>query len=158
VCLASVVLILLGLQTPPAKRYVLARVRQYLATQNVDLRAGSLNYSLFTLSASIDHAIVRATQFPDSPPFAQVGHADISLSLAYITRGICGVRTGSVPALAVDLVMEGRGRTTFPTPPQTNAPKSSAKPIDYLIERFALLNGRLQYDDRQKHVSALLPI
>src|SRR6516162_3449962 len=85
-CLASAVLILLGLQTPPAKRYVLARIHQYLATQNIDLRAGSLNYNLFTLSASIDRATVRATQFPDAPPLVHLGHADVSLSLADLIR------------------------------------------------------------------------
>src|SRR5215831_17646272 len=95
-CLASVVLIPLGLQTPPAKRYVLARVHQYLARQKIDLRAGSLNYNLFTLSASIDHATIRATQFPDSPPLVQLGHADVSLSLPDLIRGRYVVRTGHV--------------------------------------------------------------
>jgi len=158
--LASVALILLGLQTPPAKRYVLARVLQYLATQNIDLRAGSLNYNLFTLSASIDHAIVRATQFPDSPPFAQVGHADVSLSLPDLIRGSFVVRTGNIAECEVALVIDEDGRSNLPSPPQTSAPTSSGKPssIDYLIEQFALLNGRLKYEDRRTHVSAMLPI
>src|SRR5215470_10181347 len=160
VCLASVVLILLGLQTPPAKRYVLARVQQYLATQNIDLRACSLNYNLFTLSASIDHAIVRAAQFPGLPPLAQVGHADVSLSLADLIRGSYVVRTGNVADVDVDLVIDEDGRSNLPSPPQAITPQSSAKQtsIDYLIERFALSKGRLQYDDRQKHLYAMLPI
>ena len=79
VCLASVVLILLGLHTPPAKRYVLALVEQYLAKENIDLPAASLDYNLFTLSASIDHGVLGAARFPDLPPFAQVGHAAVSL-------------------------------------------------------------------------------
>jgi outer membrane protein assembly factor BamA/autotransporter translocation and assembly factor TamB len=160
VCLASVVLILLGLHTPPAKRYVLARVQQYLAKQNIDLRAGALNYNLFTLSASIDRVIVRATQFPDSPPFAQVGHADVSLSLVDLIRGSYVVRTGNIADVDIDLVVEEDGRSNIPGPPQTSPPQSSTKQrsIDYLIERFALSNGRLQYDNRQKHVAAVLPI
>src|SRR5262245_20881379 len=80
-CVASLVLILLGLHTPPAKRFVLARVEQYLARENIDLRAASLDYNLFTLSASIDRGVVRTAQSPDLPPFAQVGHATVSLSL-----------------------------------------------------------------------------
>src|SRR5215471_6853225 len=159
-CLALAVLILLGLQTPPAKRYVLARIHQYLATQNIDLRDGSLNYNLFRLSASIDHATVRATQFPDAPPFAHLGHADLTLSLPDLIRGSYVVRTGNVADCDVDLVIEEDGRSNLPRPPQTNAPKSSAKQssIDYLIERFALVNARLKYEDRQKHVSVMLPI
>src|SRR5215467_15507623 len=123
VCLASVVLILLGLQTPPAKRYVLARVQQYLATQNIDLRAGALNYNLFTLSASIDHAIVRATQFPDSPPFAQVGHADVSLSLVDLMRGSYVVRTGNIADFDVQVVIEEDRRSNIPGPQQTSTPE-----------------------------------
>jgi outer membrane protein assembly factor BamA/autotransporter translocation and assembly factor TamB len=159
-CLASVVLILLGLQTSPAKRYVLARVQQYLATQNIDLRAGSLNYNLFTLSASIDHAVVRAARFPDSPPFAQVGHADVTLSLPDLLRGSYVVRTGNVADCDVDLVIEEDGRSNLPSAPPLTARKSSAKQssLDYLIERFALSNGRLKYEDRRKHVSATLPV
>jgi outer membrane protein assembly factor BamA/autotransporter translocation and assembly factor TamB len=158
-CLAALALILLGLQTPPGKRYVLARVHQYLATQRIDLGAGSLDYNLFTLSASIDHAIVRATRFPDSPPFAHVGHADISLSLLDLVRGSYVVRTGYVADVDIDLVVGEDGRSNLPSPPQTSAPKSS-KPssIDYLIERFTLSHGRLKYEDRQKHVSAMLPV
>src|SRR5262249_18635333 len=128
--------------------------------ENIDLRAGALDYNLFTLSASIDHAIVRAAQFPDLPPFAQVGHADVSVSLADLIRGSYVVRTGNVADFDVDLVIEEDGRSNLPSPPQASAPKSSAKQssIDYLIERFALLNGRLKYEDRQKHFSAMLPI
>jgi outer membrane protein assembly complex protein YaeT len=164
-CIAAVVLILLGLQTPPARRYVLTRVHQYLATQNIDLRAGSLNYNPFTLSASIDHAIVRAAQFPDLPPFAQVGHADVSLSLADLIRGSYVVRTGNIADFDIELVIDEDGRSNMPGPPQTSAPQSTAKQstakqssIDYLIERFALMNGRLKYEDRQKHFSAMLPV
>src|SRR5262252_7452401 len=139
-CLTSVVLILLGLQTPPARRYVLERIHQYLATQNIDLRAGSLNYNLFTLSASIDHAIIRAAQFQDSPPFAQVGHADVSLSLADLIRASYVVRTGNIADFDINLVVDEDGRSNLPSPPLTSAPQSSAKQssIDYLIERFAL--------------------
>src|SRR6516162_9435654 len=108
-CLASVVLILLGLQTPPAKRYVLARVHQYLAAQNIDLRAGSLDYNLFTLSASIDRAIVRATQFPDSPPFARVGRADVTLMSPDQKPRRYVVRAGNVPDLALEHVVEDEG-------------------------------------------------
>src|SRR5215831_5060585 len=141
--IAALVLILLGLHTPPAKRYVLARVHQYLAAQNIDLRAGSLNYNLFTLSASIDRAVVRATQSPDSPPFAQVGHAVVSLSLPDLIRGSYVVRTGNVADVDVDLVIAEDGRNNIPRPPEASAPNSSAtqSSIDYLIERFALLNG-----------------
>src|SRR5215472_15815555 len=105
-CLTLVILTLLGLHTPSAKRYVFGRLRQYQANQNIDLRAGSLNYNLFTLSASIDHAIVRAAQFPGLPPLAQVGHADVSLSLADLIRGCYVVRTGNVADVDVDLVID----------------------------------------------------
>src|SRR5262245_30501613 len=161
ISLASVVLVLLGLHPPPAQRWVLTRVQQYLARERIDLRAGSLDYNLFSLSASIDHAIVRAAEFPDLPPFAQVGHADVSLSLADLIRGRYVVRTGNVADIDVHLVVEENGRSNLPSPPQTSAPQSSTKqtgPIDYLIERFALSSGRLQYDDRQKRLSATLPI
>src|SRR5262245_60263900 len=161
ISLASVVLVLLGLHPPPAQRWVLTRVQQYLARERIDLRAGSLDYNLFSLSASIDHAIVRAAEFPDLPPFAQVGHADVSLSLADLIRGRYVVRTGNVADIDVDLVVEEDGRSNLPTPPQTSATQSSTKPttpIDYLIERFTLSNGRLQHDDRQKHIYAMLAI
>jgi outer membrane protein assembly factor BamA/autotransporter translocation and assembly factor TamB len=161
ICLASVVLILLGLHTPPAKRYVLARVEQYLAKENIDLRAASLDYNLFTLSASIDHGVLGAARFPDLPPFAQVGHAAVSLSLTDLIRGSYVVRTGHVTDADVHLVIDEDGRSNVPIPPQTSASPSSANQtgtIDYLIEQFAFLNGRLQYDDRQKHISAMLPV
>src|SRR5262245_3948994 len=159
--LVSIVLILLGLHTAPAKRYVLAYVQRYLAKDDIDLRAASIDYNLFTLSASIDHGVLRAARFPDLPPFAQVGHAAVSLSLTDLIRGSYVVRTGHVTDADVDLVIDENGRSNLPTPPPTSASPSSANQaatIDYLIEKFTFLNGRLQYNDRQKHVSAMLPI
>src|SRR5262249_14736187 len=82
-----------------------------------------------------------------------------SLSLPDLIRGSYVVRTGNVADVDVDVVIEEDGRNNLPKPPETIAPSSATQgSIDYLIERFALLNGRLKYEDRQTHVSATLPV
>src|SRR4029077_1233223 len=114
------------------------------------------DYNLFILSASIDRAVVRSAQFPDLPPFAQVGHADISLSLSDLIRGSYIVRTSDVSDVDVDLVIDESGRSNVPSPPQSV--EKPSRPIDFLIERFALSNGHVRFDDRQKRLAAVLPI
>src|SRR4029450_7407626 len=117
--------------------------------------------NLFTLSASIDHGVLRAARFPDLPPFAQVGHAAVSLSLTDLFYGSYVVRTGHVTDADVHLVIDENGGSNVPIPPQTSASPSSANQtdtIDYLIEQVAFLSGGRQYDDRQKHIHAMLPV
>src|SRR5688500_11904971 len=79
-------LLLMGLHTPPAKRYVLGRVAEWLATREIDLQARSIDYNLFGLSLVVDDLVVSGREVAGAPPFARIARLSLNLSLSDLLR------------------------------------------------------------------------
>jgi hypothetical protein len=89
-------LLLLGLHTPPGKRYVLARVTEWLSTREIDLQARSIDYNLFGLSLLVDDLVISGKEVAGAPPFARIARLSLNLSLRDLLRGIYIVRSADV--------------------------------------------------------------
>jgi outer membrane protein assembly factor BamA/autotransporter translocation and assembly factor TamB len=156
--------LLIGLQTPPAKRYVLARVGQWLAenkaTRQIDVQASALDYSLFTSSPSLtlDRVVIRSRAWPDAPPFARIERATVMLSLPDLLHGKYIVRQGALASPDVHLLIDEQGRTNLPELAETSPKPAASTPVDYLIEHFAIANGRIRYEDRRQHLDLTMPV
>jgi outer membrane protein assembly complex protein YaeT len=161
--LLLVAALLFGLHTPPAKRYVLARVSQWLAeneaTRQIDVQARSLDYSLLTSSPSVtlEQLVIRSRALPDAPPFARVERATVSLSLPDLLHGKYIVRAGALTSPDVHLLVDEEGRTNLPALGQQN-PSATTTPVDYLIEHFTITNGHVRYEDRRQHLDLTMPV
>jgi autotransporter translocation and assembly factor TamB len=85
-------LLLMGLHTPPAKRYVLSRVTEWLSTREIDLQARSIDYNLFGLSLQVDDLTVTGKEVAGAPPFARIARLSLNMSFRDLLRGIYGVQ------------------------------------------------------------------
>jgi outer membrane protein assembly factor BamA/autotransporter translocation and assembly factor TamB len=157
VILTLFVAILIALHTPPAKRWVLDRVRSYLASQQIDFQAESLDYNLLNLSVSLDRIVVRGHDLPDAAPFARIGHVDVNLSLADLLRGSYIVQHAHIVDADLHLFIDEQGRSNLPHFQQSSQTSNSST-IDYLIQQFALTNAHVRYEDLRQHLDATLPI
>lgn len=144
-----------GLHTGPAKRYVLGRVSDYLASQQIGLQAGALNYNLLTLSVSLDDVVVRSRELPDAPPVARIGHVDARLALRDLLGGRYVVTAGSLRDADIHLRVDEQGRSNLPT---FQSSSTSSEPVDYLIEHFSLTNARVRYEDLRQQLFVSLPV
>ncbi|MGH9161405.1 MAG: hypothetical protein ACRD2X_15680, partial [Vicinamibacteraceae bacterium] len=151
---------LLTLHTPPAKRYVLARVADLLAQQNVELQAGSLDYNLLALSVRLENATFRARQPRDAAPFAKVGRFELDASLLDLLRGRYVVESGTLVRPDIHLVVNGAGETNLPAPAAEEEEEEPEEPVsvDYLINAFRVVDGTVRYEDRRQGLDITLPI
>jgi outer membrane protein assembly factor BamA/autotransporter translocation and assembly factor TamB len=150
-------LLLMGLHTPPAKRYVLGRVAEWLATREIDLQARSIDYNLFGLSLVVDDLVVSGREVAGAPPFARIARLSLNLSLRDLIRGIYIVRSADVTNPRIHVFIDDQGRTNMPRWTTTES-SASSEPIDYLIERFRLTDARIRFEDHRQHLTAILPI
>lgn len=150
-------LLLLGLHTPPAKRYVLARVTEWLATREIDLQARSIDYNLFGLSLVVDDLTVSGKEIAGAPPFARIARLSLNLSLRDLLRGIYIVRSADITNPRIHVFIDDQGRTNMPRWTSSES-SASSEPIDYLIERFRLTDARVRFEDHRQHLLAILPI
>jgi len=157
ILLTLVVGSLIAIHTRPAKHWVLARVREYLASQQIDFQAESLDYNLFNLSVVLDRIVVRGHDLPDAPPFARIGHVEAKLSLGDLVRGSYIVEHGAVRDAEVHLLIDAQGRSNEPKL-ASSSNTSSSGPVDYLIQQFDLTNATVRYEDQRQQLDATLPI
>src|SRR5262245_33059163 len=151
-----VFLLLLVLQTGPARKFVFDRITAFLASRRIDLQVESLHYNLFTLSIVARNLRVRAAGTADLPAFATIGHGQIDLSLMQLLRGRYVVQSGVVDQVDIQYVVDADGRDNLPRPPSD--PNLQPKPFDYLISRLVVSNTRVRYVNRTQHVDLALPV
>src|SRR5262245_18307420 len=68
-----VVLLLVALQSGPARRLAVSRVTSMLASRQIELRTGDLRYNLFRLAIDARDLQLRSAGAPNLPTFATVG-------------------------------------------------------------------------------------
>ncbi|MPZ20905.1 MAG: BamA/TamA family outer membrane protein [Luteitalea sp.] len=162
VVLVLLIAALLTLHTPPAKRYVLARVSDLLAQQNIKLQADSLDYNLLDLSVRLENATLRARRPRDAAAFARIARFELDASLLDLLRGRYVVENGTLLRPEIHLIVNNAGETNLPAPaaeaPAEEEEADAPTSLDYLIEAFRVVDGTLRYEDRRQGLDVTLPI
>ncbi len=151
-----VFLLLLVLQTGPARKFALDRLTAFLASRRIDLQTDSLRYNLFTLSIDARNVRVRAADAAGLPAFATIGHVQLDLSLTQLLRGRSVVQSGVVDGADVQYVVDEDGRDNLPRPP--SGPTASRKLPDYLVNHLLISNTHLRYVNRVHQVALAVPV
>ncbi|MPY88550.1 MAG: BamA/TamA family outer membrane protein [Luteitalea sp.] len=160
--LIFVIAAIITLHTPPAKRYVLARVTDALAEQDIELRASRLDYNLLTLAVHLENVTLRAREPRNAPAFARVGTFTLDVSLVDLMRGRYVVEDGTLVRPRVHLIVNSGGATNLPTSAAEPAAEEEAADeptsLDYLINTFRMVDGTVRYEDRRQGLDVILPI
>ena len=151
-----VALVLIGVHTPPVRRYVTRQVISLLKQQQIDLNTDQLGYNLFNASIDLRNISVRSPRLLDAPPFTTVGRLQINLSLPQLLRGRYVVESGSIEDVDVHYFVDADGRDNLPGPPRD--PNEPRKRLDYLISSLKVSNARLRYENRREDIDIALPV
>jgi autotransporter translocation and assembly factor TamB len=159
IVLGLLVILLIGVHTPQAKRYVLGQVREWLATQQIDLQAASFDYNLLNLSIALDDVVARRT-LSDAPAFARVAHARVDISLVDLLGGRYFIEGGILVRPDIHVIIDDEGRDNLPHAPEQQEAQTdrAAATVDYLVEHFTIAGGRLRYEDRARRLDVVLPV
>src|ERR1043165_3507329 len=66
-----------GLQSPPAKRFILDRATQMVAAQDITFSSDGFSYNLLNLSTELRNIKLYSPKLPDAPPFLQIDRVRI---------------------------------------------------------------------------------
>jgi len=154
-CLLAI-LLLLALQSAPVRRFALGRLTDFLASQHVALQVDDFQYSLLRLSVDARNLRIRSEGVSDLPPFATIGRAQLTLSLANLLRGRFVLDSGAVEDVDVNFVVDANGRDNLPRPPIE--PRGKAKSADFLIKHLSIPGGRFRYTNQPQHVDVAVTL
>ena len=86
VCILLIVA-LIALHTPPARRYITDQVVALLAREQIEFSTDQLGFNALNASINLRNVRVRSTSWPDAPVFATIGSLRIDLGLWQLLRG-----------------------------------------------------------------------
>jgi hypothetical protein len=136
---------------------MLVEIAACLDAQRIGFSADELHYNLWSLTASVDHATVRALDATDLGPFATIERATLSLSLADFLRGRYVVDYGRAEGVDVHYVVAADGRTNLPMASRTRGDEPGGG-LDYLLGDLRVQQARVRYEDRGRGIDVELPI
>ncbi|MEO7158307.1 MAG: hypothetical protein ABI039_12125, partial [Vicinamibacterales bacterium] len=145
----------LALQTPTARRMILKRATALLATQHISIAAEQFSYNLFDLSTNLGKVRVASTELPDAPPFLEVDRFQIDVSLWQLLRGKYVVQSGRAEGLRIHYFVDANGTDNLPRPPRD--PEQAEQPLDYLIADLTVPNAAIRYENRAQGIDINLP-
>lgn len=154
--IALVFIGLIAIHTPPARRFVLAQVSKFLATEHIAVNIDDLRYNLFNLSLRIHQVEVRSTDAPEMPAFLTLGNGTVHLSLTNLLRRRYVVDDGSADDVSVHYFVAQDGTDNVPRPPRD--PDQPSEPLEYLIASFHIRQAHVRYENQQQHIDAVLPV
>jgi outer membrane protein insertion porin family len=158
VCLL-VVLALIAIHTPPARRLVASRMADLLERQHVAINAQQFRYNLLDASVTLQQVDLRSTTWRDGPPFITIGRAHFDVSLRELLRGRYVLESGTLDQVAVHYLVDEQGRTNVPRrPPGSGSDDARASSFDYLISWLSINTARVRFEDRPRRVDAQLSI
>jgi outer membrane protein assembly factor BamA/autotransporter translocation and assembly factor TamB len=153
---ALLIVALIALHTPPARRFVANQVVALLSREQIEFSTDQLGFNVLNASINLRNVRVRSTTWPDAPVFATIGRAHIDLSLVQLLRGRYVVESGTVEDVDVHYVVDEQGRNNLPRPPRDpDAPQSA---LDYLVSATSITGARVRYENRAEGIDAQLPI
>ncbi|HEX6162086.1 MAG TPA: translocation/assembly module TamB domain-containing protein, partial [Vicinamibacterales bacterium] len=149
------VLIAVALQTPPARRFVLARVTSLLAAQDITFATEEFRYNPLELSTELRNVRIRSARLPDAPPFIEIDRARVDLSSLQLLRGRYVVQDGSAEGVRVHYFVNEQGIDNLPRP--VRDPDQPSQPVDYLIEHLNVPDAVVRYENRAQQIDVTLP-
>jgi outer membrane protein assembly complex protein YaeT len=153
---ALLVIVLIAIHTPPARRYVVDQVVALLSREQIEFSTDQLGYNVLNASMNLRNVRLRSTAWPDAPTFATIGRLRINMSLAQLLRGRYVVQSGTVEDVDIHYVVDEQGRNNLPRPPaDPNAPQ---KPLDYLVSSLSVDRANVRYENHAQQIDAQLPI
>jgi outer membrane protein assembly factor BamA/autotransporter translocation and assembly factor TamB len=161
--LAIAVLVLLALlaggiaalQTPPAREYVLGKVTELLAAQEISFGTDEFSYNLLDLSADLRNVRVQSARMPDAPAFLTADRARLDISLRQILRGRYVVESADIANVRLHYFVDENGVDNLPRPPAN--PDDPGEPIDYLIANLDVPAASVRYENRQQRIDLSIP-
>jgi len=153
---ALVIIALIAVHTPPARRYITEQVVALLAREQIEFSTDQLGYNVLNASVNLRNVRVRSTMWPDAPVFATIGRAQVNLSLVQLLRGRYVVQSGAVDDVDIHYFVDEQGRDNLPRPPRD--PDEPQKPLDYLVSSLAIDRAHVRYENRAQQVDAQLPV
>jgi len=155
VLVALVLVALAGLQTPPAKRFILGKVTGLLAAQNITFSTESFSYNLLDLSTELRNVRVVSPRLPDAPPFLEVDHVRVDLSSWQVLRGRYVVQGARANGVRVHYFVNEQGIDNLPR--TVTDPEQPSRPLNYLIADLAVPDAAIRYENRAQQIDVTLP-
>ncbi|HEU4935765.1 MAG TPA: translocation/assembly module TamB domain-containing protein [Vicinamibacterales bacterium] len=143
-------LVLILLQSGPARRLALGRLTTLLASHQIELQVDDFQYSLFRLSVDVRNLRVRPHGLTDLPAFATVGRAQFNLSLTDLLRGRYVLESGDVRDIDINYIVDANGRDNLPRLPSD--PNAPTNPVDFLIKNLSIPGARIRYANQARQV------
>ncbi|HEU4694092.1 MAG TPA: translocation/assembly module TamB domain-containing protein [Vicinamibacterales bacterium] len=153
---ALVIVALIALHTPPARRYVANQIVTLLAREQIEFSTDQLGYNVLNASVNLRNIRVRSTTWPEAPVFATIGRAQVNLSLVQLFRGRYVVESGTIDDVEIHYFVDEQGRNNLPRPPRD--PDAPERDLDYLISSLAVARASVRYENRAEQIDARLPI
>ena len=141
------------IQTPPARRLAFAQVQKILAQQGVSLEAADFSYNLLALRISSGKVTVRNTSTPDLPTLFTADYLMAQLDLFELLSGRYRVKEAVITNPRIQVVIDQQGRSNIP-----GSTGSTGEPIDWLILKLRSTGGSLNFEDRSQNVLLNLPL
>lgn len=156
-----VVILLLVLQTPPVRRYVLSKVQSALAQRGINLKASGLDYNLFAVSATLQNVVISSARQSDLPPVARIDRVYVNLAALPLLHGNFHITDAELDRPNLDVVMAASGTSNIPSTDQSNtgASSGSSNPAGaiFLIDHLEVNNGSFALEDKPAQMSLKLP-
>ena len=153
---ALVIVALIAVHTPPARRYVAEQVVALLSRVQIEFSTDQLGYNVLNASVNLRNVRVRSTTWPDAPVFATIGRAQVNLSLVQLLRGRYVVQSGTVDDVDIHYFVDEQGRDNLPRPPRD--PDEPQKPLDYLVSSLTIDRAHVRYENKAQQIDAQLPL
>ncbi len=153
---ALVIVALIALHTPPARRYVANQIVALLAREQIEFSTDQLGYNVLNASVNLRNIRVRSTMWPEAPVFATIGRARVNLSLVQLIRGRYVVESGNVDDVDIHYFVDEQGRNNLPRPPRD--PDAPERDLDYLVSSLSIARAHVRYENRAQQIDARLPI
>ena len=154
--LGVLLLLLIAVHTPPARRFVLKQAVEILAKQGIAFDAKDVEYNLFSMSASLRDVNIQSKDAPDLPRLAHADLVRLHLSLRDLVNGRLYVKDGEIDNPEIHLVIDEKGRDNLPK--SKSDPNKKDSTSDYLIDYFLVKGGLVEYEDRRQKLDARLPL
>jgi len=153
---ATAAMVVVGLHTPAGRRFVLSRVTQLLASQQIALRADQLSFNLLDLSLNLQDVTVASPQASQDPPFAVISRLAADVSLLDLVGGRYVVESATMEGVTLHYVVHADGTDNVPRSP--GDPDAPSEPLDYLIASLAVSNAHVRYENRAQQIDASVPV
>ena len=144
-----------GLQTPPAKRFILSKVTTLLAAQDISFATDGFSYNLLDLSTELRNVRVVSSRLPDAPAFLEIDRARFDLNSWQVLRGRYVIEAADATGVRLHYFVNEQGVDNLPRP--ATDPDQPSQPLNYLIEDLEIPDAQIHYENRAQQIDVTLP-